>query len=87
MNPTNNSCPTDIARFNITDYRPSKALYANIKNNNDFRLYMQRNGKYVRNNLLQEYVRSMNCGCESRPRNSIIPFDSSKLNAFERRRL
>ena len=84
MNPTNNLCPSDISQFVTTDYRPSKALYDNVHNNNDFRLYMQRNAKFIRNKNLQNYVRSMNCSCEPRSAEStIIPFDSSKLDDFE----
>ena len=82
MNPTNNSCPSDITRFVTTDYRPSKALYENVRNNNDFRLYLQRNARYIRNVNLQNYIRSMNCSCEAR-KSAIIPFDSSKLDEFE----
>jgi len=85
MNPTNFECPSDISRFVTTDYRPSKALYANVNNNNDFRLYLQQNANRIRQRNLQRYVESMNCNCESRSRTSqrIPPFDSSALDKIE----
>ena len=85
MNPTNLSCPSDISKFVITDYRPSKALYENVNHNNDYRLYMQRNARKIRNMNLQNFVKSMNCNCEPRQNgSSITPFDSSLLNTFEK---
>ena len=88
MNPTNLSCPSDIAQLVTTDFRPSKALYENVRNNNDFRLYLQRNAKFIRNSNLQNYVRSMNCSCEpQQPGSTIIPFDSSKIDNFEKSQL
>ncbi len=85
MNPTNFSCPTDIARFITTDYRPSKALYANVRNNNDFRMYLQHNAISIMDNNLKNHVRTMNCGpCESKSSGSIIKnFDSSALDEIE----
>ena len=88
MNPTNYSCPSDIARFVTTDYRPNKALYVNVRNNNNFRLYLQRNAKFIRDTNLQNYVKSMNCSCEKRQQGStVIPFDSSKIDMFEGKKL
>ena len=85
MNPTNLSCPSDIARFVTTDYRPSKALYENVNNNYNFRLYMQRNAKNIRDKNLQNFVREMNCSCETGQCCGIKQFDSSKIDAIERR--
>ena len=85
MNPTNNSCPNDISAFVITDYRPSKSLYENVKNNNNFRMYMQQNAQQIRNKNLQNFVKSMNCSCEPKQKGSTtIPFSSKILDDFER---
>ena len=87
-NPTNFSCPSDIPGPVLTDFRPSKSLYVNVHNNNDFRLYMQRNARFIRNNNLQNFVRSMNCSCEQRsPGSTVIPFNSSMLDVFEKKKL
>lgn len=83
MNPTNFECPTDISMLITTDYRPSKALYVNVKNNNDFRSFMQKNGAAIQHRNLQNYVKAMYCSCEpmSPPlSNYIPPFDTSKLD-------
>jgi len=84
-NNTNFACPNDINALAITDFRPNKALYTQVQNNNQFRLYMQRNGDQVRQQQLQQYVQNMNCKCEPR-QSSIIPFDSSSLDAIARGR-
>ncbi len=84
MNPTNNSCPSDIARFVTTDYRPSKALYTNVRNNNDFRAYLQHNASQIMSRNLQNHVKSMNCSCGPKNDYSTIKrFDSSKLDSIE----
>ena len=67
MNPTNFSCPSDISMLSTTDYRPSKSLYVNVRNNNDFRLFLQRNAAMIRANNLQQFRDSMGCACESFP--------------------
>jgi len=89
MNPTNFYCPSDIAYLSITDYRPNKALYANVRNNNAFRLYVQENGNQIRNQLKQQWVSSMNCKCESRPRvhDSPMPFNPMILNQEEQNKV
>ena len=86
MNPTNFECPTDISMLVTTDYRPSKALYVNVKNNNDFRSYMQKNGAAIKHRNLQNYVQAMYCSCEpsqwSQQMPPIPPFDTSKLDSI-----
>lgn len=80
MNPTNYSCPSDISRYVQTDYRPNKSLYVNVNNNNQFRLYMQRNADKIRQQNLKNYVDKMYCGCENRKCSSVKPFDyASKI--------
>ena len=81
MNPTNFNCPSDISMFVQTDYRPNKALYVNVHNNNDFRMFLQRNADAIRAKNLQNYTRAMNCSCESNPVKP--PFDSSYLDSIE----
>ena len=84
MNPTNTCCPSDITSFTITDYRPSKALYQNVKNNNQFRKFLQTNGDRVRKKNLQNFVRTMNCACENKyDSEPIAPFNPNYLNALE----
>ena len=81
MNPTNFECPTDISMLITTDYRPNKALYVNVKNNNDFRMFMQKNGAAIKQKNLQNYVQAMYCACEPSPwSNQIPPFDTSNLD-------
>ena len=64
-NPTNLYAPNDIARLDTTDYRPNKALYEQISNNNNFRLYMQRNANKIRKMNLDEFEKKMAaCHCE-----------------------
>lgn len=67
MNPTNFSCPSDISMLNTTDYRQSKALYTNVVNSNNFRLFLQRNAAMIRANNLQQFRNSMGCACEGSP--------------------
>ena len=66
MNPTNLQCPSDIAMYVTTDYRPNKALYVNVKNNNEFRLFLQRNAQTIREKNLNNFVSAMGCSCEER---------------------
>lgn len=73
-NNTNFSAPNDIAQLNTTDYRPNKSLYENIVNNNDFRLYMQRNANKIRKMQIDEFERKMAaCDCEKQ-HEKIIPY-------------
>lgn len=85
MDPTNHQCPSDVTPMRFTDWRPSKAVYCGIHNNNMYRQYMQRQGSLVMAQNLQNYVRQMNCRCEMKNCGSIVkPFDSSHLNTLER---
>lgn len=52
-NPTNKLFSSDISQLRFTDHRPSKVLYENVRNNNEYRLYMQRNGASIMGNQLQ----------------------------------
>ena len=71
-NPTKNSCPNDIAKLNTTDYRPSKALYENVFDNNNFRLYLQRNGNKIRQMQLDGFEGKMSCcDCEQQPKDMV----------------
>lgn len=86
MNPTNHNCQSDINMIEQTDFRPKKALYANILNNNDFREFLQKNGNTIRHKNRQEHAKSMNCSCEKRRpyvKDYIVPFSSNKLDALE----
>ncbi len=78
MNPTNFGCPSDISMLSTTDYRPNKTLYANIQNNNKFRMYLQKNAGLIRQMYLAKYVREMKCGCEVNPTH-IPMFDNTKI--------
>ena len=65
-NPSNFSCPSDIARFVTTDYRPNKSLYVNVRNNNQFRQYLQNNAVPIMDLSKRNYYQNMHCGCEDR---------------------
>ena len=74
-NNTNFSCPNDIARLSTTDYRPSKALYENVFDNNKFRMYLQRNSNKIRQMQLDQYEGKMSC-CDCEAQNKgIIKFN------------
>jgi len=78
-NNTNFQAPNDIARLNTTDYRPNKALYENVFNNNSFRLYLQRNANQIRTMQQNEFVKKMGtCKCEPQPK-GIIPFNAKNV--------
>lgn len=73
-NNTNFQAPNDIARLNTTDYRPNKALYENVFNNNSFRLYLQRNANSIRKMQQDEFINKMGeCKCEPQSK-GIVPF-------------
>ena len=76
-NPTNKNCSNDIAQLQTTDYRPSKALYENIKNNNTFRLYLQRNANTIRQMQLNEFEGKMACSSCEKQSGTIKPFDKT----------
>jgi len=76
-NNTNAYAPSDIARLNTTDYRPNKALYENVFNNNSFRLHLQRNANKIRTMQQQEFIGKMGeCACEGQPK-GIVPYKRS----------
>lgn len=67
-NPTKTQCGGDIAKFPMGDFRPRKVLYENVKNNNEFRLYLQQNAE----KLMSENLRNVEgdvkcCVCEKQP--------------------
>ena len=57
LNPTSkNNCPARGLDFReITDYRPSKQVYDNIKDNNSYRLNLQRNAKKIMEENMNKY--------------------------------
>ena len=66
MNPSNFSCPSDIAQFVTTDFRPNKSLYVNVRNNNQFRKYLQDNAVSIMSLSKNNFYDNMHCGCEGR---------------------
>ena len=73
-NNTNSFAPNDIARLNMTDYRQNKALYENVFDNNNFRLYLQRNANKIRTMQKQQFIGKMGeCSCEKQSK-GIVPF-------------
>lgn len=78
MNPTNFYCPSDITTLQITDYRPNKALYTNVLDNNKYRAYMQQNANNIRQYMLKQYVMKMDCMCDSYDHPT--PFDRSAID-------
>ena len=42
-----------------TDYRPSKALYVDVFDNNSFRKFLQRNGNAIRNEQLMKFEKNI----------------------------
>jgi len=73
-NNTNSLAPNDISRLNTTDYRPNKALYENVFDNNSFRLHLQRNANKIRSMQQQQFVNKMGeCKCDGQPK-GIVPF-------------
>lgn len=76
MNPTNLNAPNDIAQLSMTDFRPSKALYVNVKNNNQFRLYMQRNANAIRQKQLDAFEGKLSSRCEKQL-GTITKFDDT----------
>ena len=49
-----------------TDYRPSKALYVDVYDNNSFRKFLQRNGNAIRNEQLMKFEKKSSQTCEIR---------------------
>ena len=74
-NPTNKNFSSDISGLRTTDWRPNKALYVNVKDNNSYRQYLQKNGNTIRSQQLQGVEKNMgDCVCEGKPSAPIKPF-------------
>ena len=74
QNNTTKNAPNDIAQLDIGDFRPNKALYVNVQNNNDFRLYLQRNANQIRQEQQNEFIRKFGeCNNEKQAK-GIVPF-------------
>lgn len=75
-NPTHLGCSSDINALHSTDYRPSKALYVDVKDSNKFRFFLQHNANNIRKAQLKKYEQSHRCcACEYQHKN-IVPFNS-----------
>ena len=80
-NPTNRNFPSDIAQLRTTDWRPNKALYVNVKDNNSYRQYLQRNANTIRLAQLQGVEKNMgDCVCEGKQSTPIKPFAAKYTN-------
>lgn len=67
-NPTKNQCSNNIAQLPMGDFRPRKVLYENVKNNNQFRLYLQQNAEKLMQQNLQNVEGEVKCcACEKQP--------------------
>lgn len=67
-NPTKNQCSGDISQLPMGDFRPRKVLYENVKNNNQFRLYLQQNAEKLMNENLKKVEGDVKCCvCEPQP--------------------
>lgn len=67
-NPTKNQCSNNIAQLPMGDFRPRKVLYENVKNNNEFRLYLQQNAEKLMNQNLKNVETDVKCcACEEQP--------------------
>ena len=76
-NPTNKAFPSDIASLRTTDWRPNKALYVNVKDNNSYRQYLQRNANSIRSSQLQGIEKNMgDCVCEGNQSTPIKAFSA-----------
>ena len=74
-NPTNKQFPSDIASLRTTDWRPNKALYVNVKDNNAYRQFLQKNANSIRSAQLQGVEKNMgDCSCEGKQSTPIKPF-------------
>ena len=75
-NPTHFGCSSDINALHSTDYRPSKALYVDVKDSNQFRLFLQHNADKIRMAQFKKFEQTHRCcACEYQPKN-IVAFDS-----------
>jgi hypothetical protein len=81
-NNTHSGCPPNKMMNGIitTDYRPNKALYVDVFDNNSFRKFLQRNGNAIRNEQLMKFEKNMRC-CACEPQPGVPPikkFNSAK---------
>lgn len=85
-NPTKNQCSNDIAQLPMGDFRPRKVLYENVKDNNQFRLYLQQNAEKLMNLNLKNVEKDVKCcACESQP-SDIKPYKcESTLHVVEKK--
>ncbi len=66
MNNTHSGCPNDISGRHFTDYRQAKSLYTDVKNNAEFRKYMQQNGEKIMTSLKDLATKENRCcACEN----------------------
>jgi len=67
-NPTKKQCSNNIVQLPMGDFRPRKVLYENVKDNNQFRLYLQQNAeKLMKQNLEKVEADVKCCECEKQP--------------------
>ena len=65
-NPSHLGCPNDIGGRHFTDYRPAKSLYEDIKDSNEYRLHLQRNGSKIIQSLEDAAIKQNKCcACEN----------------------
>ncbi len=75
-NPTHLGCSSDINALHSTDFRPSKALYVDVKDSNKFRSFLQHNADKIRKAQLKKYEQSHRCcACEYQPKD-MVAFNS-----------
>ncbi len=73
MNPTDKTCPTDIARQIITDYRPSRQVYTGIADNNTYRLGLQKNAEKLMKQNRTNFASELKCGAKP-VATTVLPF-------------
>lgn len=63
MNNTNKKCPPVNINNGImmTDYRPSKVLYTNVRNSHEFRQYLQSHGTQIMEKNRQLFDKRFGC--------------------------
>lgn len=96
-NPTKKECSNDIVQIKMGDFRPRKALYENVQDNNKFRLYLQQNALKLMNENLKNVEGEVKCcAVESQPKEikpfqclnekSTIPENSAPINKEEEKK-
>ena len=77
-NPTKNECSNNIVQLPMTDFRPRKVLYSQVKNNNQFRLFLQQNAQKLMEENLKNVEKEVKCcACEKQP-SEIVPYKCVK---------